>query len=177
MTTRVCKKCSETKAIEEFQFYDPARTKRRHACRTCNSARVEAHHVTNKERRLSRIRERYAEAPWKVWTPERRRRANELSISRYAVLREEVFDKLGGECQACGENERLFLTIDHINNDGQQLRLENRHREIGYGLYVRILRYGMPDHLEVLCFNCNFGKRRNGGVLVKDRRRRGKSND
>jgi hypothetical protein len=32
--------------------------------------------------------------------------------------RDLVFAHYGEQCACCGESERLFLTIDHINNDG-----------------------------------------------------------
>lgn len=175
--TRTCRKCSLTKALSDFPVYDAATGKRRHECKACNTARVEAHHEANKAERLRKARERYQEDPIAVWTPERRQRAKELDRERYEKTRNEVFDKYGSECKACGETERLFLTIDHINNDGWKLRKENGYRESGIGLYLDILRNGMRDDLEVLCFNCNFGKRRNGGVLVKDIRVKGRRND
>ena len=175
--TRTCRKCSEAKGLEEFPIYDKAKGYRRHECKTCNRLRVEAHHVANKVHRLGRARERYAKDPLAVWTPERKARAIELARVRYERIRNQVFDRYGGECVACGEQERLFLTIDHINNDGWERRKgPNGYRESGAGLYLDILRYGMRDDLEVLCFNCNFGKRRNGGTLVRDRRK-GRCND
>lgn len=178
MTTRTCKKCNETKALEDFPLYDAQNGRRRHECTACNKQRVDAHHVAHKAHRLERARVRYQADPAAKWTPERRARARELGRVRYEELRSKVFDRHGGECQACGETERLFLTVDHINNDGWQLRAgENGYRETGSGLYLDILRHGMRKDLEVLCFNCNFGKRRNGGILVKDRRVKGRRND
>src|SRR3990167_10731337 len=33
-------------------------------------------------------------------------------------IRKAVIDKYGGRCECCNELNLLFLTIDHINNDG-----------------------------------------------------------
>jgi len=115
---------------------------------------------------------RYQADPAAKWTPERRKQANDLSRVRYEKLRSEVFTKHGGECAACGETEWMFLTLDHRNNDGWEQRANDPYGQTGAGLYKKILRYGMPHDLEILCFNCNFGKRRNGGLLVRDRRRK-----
>jgi len=175
--TRICKKCNETKPLNTFPVYNREKGYRRHECKECNTERVESHHQANKVERLQKARERYQENPLAVWTPERRQRAKELDRVRYMRIKNKVFDLYGDECRACGERERLFLTIDHINNDGWKLRKENGYREFGIGLYIDILRNGMRDDLEVLCYNCNFGKRQNGGILVKDRRVEGRRND
>lgn len=172
MAIRICKKCKKEKDLEDFPIYDRANNRRRHECKSCNTARVEGWHTTHKEERLAKCRARYHDDPTYAWTPERRARTRDLSKIRYEKIRNEVFDRHGSECVACGETERLFLTIDHINNDGWQLRKTNGYRESGVGLYLDILRYGMREDLEILCFNCNFGKRRNGGVLLRDCRTR-----
>jgi hypothetical protein len=60
-------------------------------------------------------------------------------------------------CACCGESQIEFLTLDHINNDG------NSHRkEIGFGgsgLYRWAESHGYPPVLQVMCMNCNWGKR------------------
>lgn len=177
MSTRNCKKCKETKALDDFPVYNKEKGYRRYECAVCDKKRIADAHARTIDRRLQRARDRYAQNPAAVWTPERRKRANEIALGRYARLRDQMFEKIGPFCRACGETEPLFLTIDHINNDGWERRKEPRSREIGVGLYTDIIRDGLRGDLECLCFNCNFGKRRNGGVLVKDRRREGKSND
>ena len=59
-------------------------------------------------------------------------------------------------CQCCGEKELVFLTLDHINNDG------NEHRTtIGVGglhLYRWAEKNNYPRTLQVLCRNCNWAK-------------------
>jgi len=61
----------------------------------------------------------------------------------------------------------MFLTLDHIENDGKDWR---KIHGTGVTLYRWIRKHNYPDIFETLCMNCNFGKARNGGVLVKDRR-------
>lgn len=72
-----------------------------------------------------------------------------------------LFEQYGGyRCVCCGETEKLFLTLDHVNDDGA------RHREeIGSaGLYRWIKRHGYPPGFQVMCQNCNRGKWMNGGI-------------
>ncbi len=72
-----------------------------------------------------------------------------------------VFAAYGGaQCRCCGEPERLFLSIDHINGGGARQR-----RELGPGeLYRWLLRNNFPPGYQVLCHNCNFGKHWNNGI-------------
>lgn len=46
-------------------------------------------------------------------------------LSHYRDLRQElkreVLKVYGGVCSCCGENRIEFLTIDHVNNDGEEL--------------------------------------------------------
>ena len=78
----------------------------------------------------------------------------------YNKLKDEVFAAYGGRmCVCCGETIREFLTIDHINNDGAKHR-----KEINTPLYTWLRKNNYPEGFQVLCWNCNSGKRINGGV-------------
>ncbi|HEC64216.1 MAG TPA: hypothetical protein ENI23_02860 [bacterium] len=77
-------------------------------------------------------------------------------------LRKEIIDHYGGKCACCGETVLVFLTVDHINNDGAKHR-----KEIGDGhvIYRWIKRNNFPiDMFQILCYNCNVGRARNNGV-------------
>lgn len=81
---------------------------------------------------------------------------NEKKRQKDIIRKYEVIKKYGGICSCCGEKEVLFLTIDHINNDG------NKDRD-GY-FYNRLYKNDIRSDLQVLCFNCNLGKSVNNGV-------------
>lgn len=94
-------------------------------------------------------------------------RAKEADKSRRLneQLREEVFGAYGGKrCACCGETEPLFLTIDHVNNDGAEMRESGVHSRGGTQFYQWLRKSGFPTGFQVLCMNCNLGKHRNGGV-------------
>ena len=103
-----------------------------------NRQRARDYYARNKTRRLEAFRDRYE--------------ANKAS----------VFARYGKQCECCGEKEPLFLTIDHVNNDGHLHRKSSgsSHNNI-YGWLVR---NGFPEGFQVLCLNCNHGKHRNHGV-------------
>lgn len=79
-----------------------------------------------------------------------------------ARLKKLVYDHYGNKCNCCGETRKTMLRIDHVNNDGYKDRAgrgsaTNR-------LYAKIIKLGFPDDYQILCMNCNFSKKRNGGV-------------
>lgn len=81
--------------------------------------------------------------------------------NRNKELKERVYDAYGRQCRCCGESEMLFLELDHVNNDGKELR---KIHGAGVDLYAYLIETNFPDFIQVLCVNCNRGKARNGGV-------------
>lgn len=62
-------------------------------------------------------------------------------------------------CACCGERTVGFLTIDHIAGGG------NKHRKkIKANLYDWLHRNNYPPGFQVLCYNCNCGRARHGGI-------------
>jgi len=87
------------------------------------------------------------------------------------ALKREVFEAYGGaRCACCCEIEIEFLCLDHIRNDGNAHRKKLGGRIMGMRFYYWLKRHGFPKEfgLQVLCFNCNNGKRINGGVCPHD---------
>jgi hypothetical protein len=85
------------------------------------------------------------------------------SKERQKILdrKREVLEAYGGcRCVCCDETELAFLSVDHIENNG------NLHRkEIGGGggrLYQWLKKHKYPPGFQVLCMNCQFGKRIHG---------------
>lgn len=59
-----------------------------------------------------------------------------------------------------------FLTIDHINNNGAEHRRKLFGNRLigGYAFYTWIIKNNFPEDLQVLCMNCQFGRKFNNGV-------------
>lgn len=92
-------------------------------------------------------------------------RSNKL---RWQEVKLAVLTRFGGKCECCGETGIEFLTVDHINNDG------NAHRKVMKstfgGIYGWLAKNGYPkDGLQLLCWNCNMAKRANNGVCPHQR--------
>lgn len=71
----------------------------------------------------------------------------------------------GGKCKCCGEKEFDFLTMDHINNDGNIHRKELKQKGIT-NMYHFIVKNNYPNYFQILCFNCNISKRINNGKCI-----------
>ncbi len=81
-------------------------------------------------------------------------RCSYLRIKRTVILRQ------GKRCACCKETDIRLLTLDHKNNDGSAERAE-----IAGIFYRELYRIGKKrKDLQVLCYNCNFGRARNGGI-------------
>ena len=80
--------------------------------------------------------------------------------SWYSRQKQKCLNYYGGKCECCGETEPLFLCIDHINGNGNKHRKEITNEKI----YAWLIRESFPDGFRLLCYNCNNGRERNGGL-------------
>jgi hypothetical protein len=75
-----------------------------------------------------------------------------------------VFNAYGGYvCACCDETEKRFLSIDHIDGGGNKHRKETGMKS-GNEFYIWLRLNGFPAGYQVLCYNCNLGKRHNNNV-------------
>lgn len=73
-----------------------------------------------------------------------------------------VFEAYGGYiCACCGETEKVFLVIDHVDGGGNTER-KKISTSGGAGQYSYLVGAGFPAGYQVLCHNCNFAKTRLG---------------
>lgn len=151
-----CKKHKKCRFCKEMFHVDDLDKWHGHACCKCIKKYNAERYVKNKERFLKRNK-RWKE---KSYTPgsfysEKRRRSGKV---RRRKIRNEVLQNYGGKCECCGETERAFLTIDHVNGNGGQHRREIKRFDIAYWLWLN----KFPTGYRVLCFNCNVAIFRNG---------------
>jgi hypothetical protein len=111
--------------------------------------------LKNKEQAAERSRK---------WRRENKDKHRAGQIRSYNKIRLEVFNHYGGAvCCCCGEKEIKFLHLDHINGDGYLYRKEWSKKGImgGTQLYYWLKQNNYPQDikLQVLCANCNLGKR------------------
>lgn len=122
-------------------------------CLSCLAERRMARYYANQEEEKRKALEYFNRNREKILT--RNRLDNKLIRSR-------LFSHYGGKCVCCGESDDRFLTMDHTDGGGR------KHRATlsggAKGLYRWIIKNGYPQNFQVLCYNCNCGKHRNGGT-------------
>ena len=135
---RTCKACGQEFPLDEFQVVDKKRGYRRHECHSCYKKRHRRYYKDRPEDYAFR------------------------ADANYKSLRQTIIAAYGSKCACCGEDEFLCLTIDHINNDGA----ERRRNEHGRGpkFYRWLIANEYPSDFQVLCWNCNIAKYKNGGT-------------
>lgn len=105
---------------------------------------------------------------WRKRNPEKTKLQYERAKSGYTARRKKYWDIVinhyGGKCNCpnCPETNRIFLTIDHIDNNGGIAR-KNR-KMGGYQFYYWIIKNNFPTNLQLLCFNCNEARHFRGGI-------------
>jgi hypothetical protein len=92
--------------------------------------------------------------------PEARAKDNEYHRRKTAAAKATVLAHYGNKCVCCGETEPMFLTIDHINGGGRRHRASMREANI----HRWLVKANFPVAFQLLCYNCNSGRYRNGGV-------------
>lgn len=81
---------------------------------------------------------------------------------RQKADRNKVLAAYGDKCVCCGETESDFLQLDHVKDDGAEHR--KLLKKVGYSLVAWAIRFNYPDSLQLLCANCNHGKRVLSGI-------------
>jgi hypothetical protein len=110
----------------------------------------------------SKEQNREAQRKWRKLHPDIAR-ANRIKYHR--KLKKAVHDFYGNICNCCGETNPLFLTVDHKNNDGYNDFNQNKKQRVSaQATYIKVIKNAFPDTFQLLCWNCNCGKRMNEGV-------------
>jgi hypothetical protein len=68
-------------------------------------------------------------------------------------------------CPGCEETNPIFLTLDHVKNDGNYRRKQKRTLSNDREYQLAVHQYD-PETYQILCFNCNISKNRTMGVCI-----------
>lgn len=142
---RVCTQCEVWKPFSEFYKLSQNRPGYRSKCKKCCNTKSMQDYYANHDNR------------------------KEMNRDRERANRDLVYGAYGNQCVCCGETNPFFLSIDHVNNDGNKHRRTKLRKDgtPGYSntyLYREIIKNNYPDAYQLLCMNCNMGKQRNGGI-------------
>lgn len=160
---KTCKVCKTAKGIEKFRLVKnrnrdkKERVYRHSMCIECEQTYNHSLFRSNYDRETANAKMR----AWRASHPdEARAEGKKWAKHTRDKQRIKVYEAYGNVCKCCGESNYMFLTIDHVNNDGH---IERKQYSQG-GLYSRIIQENFPERYQLLCWNCNTGKRRNNGV-------------
>ena len=154
---KTCTKCGNAKDQSEFYALSSGRIGLHSECKECFKIRAKKYYFANHEKSL---------AKGKKYSADKRKRVRDATFAAYG----------GNICACCGETEAKFLTLDHIKNDGASFRKaiyrkNKKGNTAGYHTYNWLSRNGFPSGFQVLCMNCNYGKRMNAGVCPHQTKR------
>lgn len=79
---------------------------------------------------------------------------NARQLAKWHDLRDKFFAMYGDSCSCCGVEGRIFLALDHVQNNGK----EHRDTRGKFGVYEDAVAKHAPEFYQVLCHNCNFAK-------------------
>ena len=102
----------------------------------------------------------------KKWSEEHPGKGAEYMRSYRNYWKKIVFDYYGNKCACpkCPETNPLFLTIDHIFEDGYKDKNKNGRRYGSAQIYRKIAMEDLWNRFQLLCYNCNCCKAKNNGT-------------
>lgn len=98
-------------------------------------------------------------ATTKKWHDANKERTQQNQRKYLKNLLDNLHQVYGDKCVCCGESERIFLTLDHIDGGGSADYKKGRVTALR-----RIIKERDPTKYRILCWNCNMGRQRNGGI-------------
>jgi len=149
MESKKCSLCGQTKPLSEYYRYLWGTKGPIARCKECLEKKHKEYRDKNKIK-------------WTEYRIKHREKRNERERMRYQGFRQRVLEHYGNKCACCGETEPLFLEMDHIKNDGHKHR-----KDIGTSakaLVYWLIQNDFPEGYQILCANCNQGKKRNKGI-------------
>lgn len=94
----------------------------------------------------------------RAWRERNQERSRELNTKYNRETKQQIMAHYGGACICCSETTIEFLTLDHVNNDGQQDRRSAKVGRGGYRHYKKLLQEPRREDLQILCVNCHHAK-------------------
>lgn len=142
-----CLRCNEIKSLCSFPFYKAP--VRRNICRKC---------VTSKRKSEGKCACGKPATKGLIRCDKCQEFHKKNAKKRAKTDKEAAFKHYGSSCVYCGETRFIFLSLDHINNDGAAHRKELAGQGSGSCIYAWVRKHNYPSILQTACFNCNFAK-------------------
>lgn len=137
MNTKICTKCKVKKELTKFHKNKSNKDGVRSECKTCHMQ----HYTDNNEAYSQQRNQWYLDH--KIELKQRRN-----------IIKNDVFNHYGNKCEVCGEDNLMFLDIDHINGGGCKQHIKG----VINRLYNWLIKNNFPQGFQTLCDNCNWKK-------------------
>lgn len=124
--------------------------------------RMKTNYNLNKEERNLANKQR-----WNRNKEQYNKQQRESFPEKLRLIKTEVLTHYGNgklACVCCGEDELVFLTLDHINGREAGDRGWNRNKKVGRVLWAWCKKQGYPEGYQTSCWNCNSGRQINKGI-------------
>jgi len=142
----VCRECSVM--LTDENWYPSDKKGHSYICKKCSFEKNKIWQQNNRDRYIQSM---------KKWYQNNRDRYDQSQREYRHRLINDVINGYGGKCACCDETRKEYLSIDHIDGNGNKQR-----REIGVSssreFYCWLRQNNYPEGFQVLCFNCNMGK-------------------
>lgn len=149
MDTKICDTCTLPRPVTAFRPSGHGTIHRNRTCRKCVRQRWKTTGRCYKCGRPAKLGSNHCQRHLDAMTAK--------EVARREKDRQLVFDHYGWQCSFCGQSNPMFLTIDHINNDGAEHR-KNNTKPSGGHLYRWLRLHHLPAGFQTLCWNCNCAK-------------------
>jgi len=160
-----CPRCKKTKALSEYHIQTRTQKPQTY-CKPCAKA--------YRREWMQRNPESGQKARTKYYY---KYRDKELESDRRELrrIRQQFVNEYGKVCACCGESNIEFLTLDHVNGDGEAHRkfIDPTPKRGANSREVlrRLRREGWPkEGYRILCYNCNFSRGFYGYCPHKEKR-------
>jgi len=164
---RTCDTCGENKELKKFRpsSYKLANGSkkriRRKTCRKCESNARKKAGLCNQCYKPAKKGHTCCESCLQTISKSAKNRARED--------RKSALNYYGNSCNFCGEDIEIFLTIDHIDNNGAEHRkMINCSGRAGSTTYAWLRRNNYPKGFQTLCYNCNCAKNHHSEETIKE---------
>jgi len=146
-----CSHCHEIRPIDDFYRNSWAKDQYQGWCKSCSNKHRQHYRETHLDREKQVTHERYLRSRDEILIRERDRNQQRkaLLVAHYS--------NNANRCVCCGESDMRFLTIDHINGNGSKHRKSSK-CGTGSVFYRWLIKEGMPEGYQALCYNCNLAR-------------------
>ena len=149
--TKRCSRCGKVKPLDEFYRHSKSKDQHDVWCKSCSNKCRQTRRENHRDEERLAAHERYLRLKDKIHL------YNRDSHQRLKISLVAHYSNNTNRCACCGEPDIRFLTIDHINGNGSQHRKSIGCRS-GSTFYRWLIKVGMPEGYQVLCYNCNIAR-------------------